>query len=489
MSKNEVKFKTYSSFKNFKEDEENGILYIEGYASKSYHKGKPVVDYDNEFVDVTKFDLSTCTTLLFNHNQYEYAVGKCTLEQRPDGAYLRGEIHKSLNPKVYYAVKHGIMTDMSIGFVATNAEYKTIDGEEIFSFTDGFVYETSICNVIGANPLAKINTSKSLKADKEAIEVAKWLEEVKTPKLKEETQLKSIIEDGKCVGFSCEVEKLKEANPTTKCSCQKQEKETKGKDMTKEEQETQIKNIQEKIIKGLTIDETLNEPWNVDSNLWYMFGIFIQTIEDNIYEFKWSDSFDKEEMLTNINSAMEIFKQTIEVESTRIGETIGKDLENKGETKDMDKDKQIKSVETEEVKTETSETQSETETKQEETKPEEVQTNSSETESQEEVSSKENQENQEPKEDLAKTSEEEKLKEDSKDEPKTVESETTEPKTEPKEEVKEETKQEITPRLTALDIKLEEASADEIKEAYDTLADKLEEIEAYVTAELEKTEN
>lgn len=480
MSKNELKFKTYSSFKNFKEDEEKGILYIEGYASKSYHKGKPVVDYDNEFVDVTKFDLSTCTTLLFNHNQDEYAVGKCTLEQRPDGAYLRGEIHRSLNPKVYYAVKHGIMTDMSIGFVATNAEYKTIDGEEVFSFTDGFVYETSICNVIGANPLAKINTSKSLKTDKEAIEVAKWLEEVKTPKLKEETQLKSIIEDGKCVGFSCEVEQLKEANPTTECSCQKQEKETKGKDMTKEEQEAQIKNIQEKIIKGLTIEETMNESWNVDDNLWQMFSYFIQTIEENIYEFKWSDSFDKQEMLTNINSAMEMFKQTVETEATRIGETIGKQIEE-GETKDMDKeDKQTKSVETEEVKKET------TETKQEETKSEEVQEQNSEMESQEEVSSKENQK-QEPKEDLAKTSDEE-IKEESKDEPKTVESETTETKTESKEEVKEETKQEPAPKFTALDIKLEEASADEIKEAYDTLANKLEQIEAYVTAELEKTE-
>ena len=50
MSKNEVKFKTYSSFKNFREDEEKGILYIEGYASKSYHNGKPVVDLDNEFM-------------------------------------------------------------------------------------------------------------------------------------------------------------------------------------------------------------------------------------------------------------------------------------------------------------------------------------------------------------------------------------------------------------------------------------------------------
>lgn len=485
MSKNEVKFKTYSSFKNFKEDEEKGILYIEGYASKSYHNGKAVIDYDNEFVDVTKFDLSTCTTLLFNHNQDEYAVGKCTLEQRPDGAYLRGEIHKSLNDKVYYAVKHGIMTDMSIGFVANNAEYKTINGEEILSFTEGFVYETSICNVIGANPLAKINTSKSLKTDKKALEVAKWLEQVKTPQLKEDTNLKTIIEDGKCVGFSCEVEKLKEANPSEECSCKEK---TKGKEMDKETKEALTKSIQEKIIKGLTIEETMSESWNVDDNLWQMFSYFIQTVEDNIYEFKWSDSYDRTEMVTNINSAMELFKQTLEEESLRIGETIGKETNREVITKGKDmKDKEQKETKSIETEPPSEEVSQET--------PKEVETKDSETDSQEEVSSKETQEkpsetsekptekpNEEPKEDLAKTSEEQ---------PSTP-SETTEvePKAEPtKEEPKEvqETKVETKPSKPSIfEFDLEQASPEEIEEAYNKLEARKQEIEDYVEAELAK---
>ena len=481
MSKNEVKFKTYSSFKNFREDEEKGILYIEGYASKSYHNGKPVVDLDNEFVDVTNFDLSTCTTLLFNHNQEEYAVGKCTLEQRQDGAYLRGEIHKELNSKVFYAVKHGIMTDMSIGFVATDAEYKTIDGEDIFTFTNGFVYETSICNVIGANPLAKINTHKSLKTNKEALEVAKWLEEDKTSntlRLSDSTELKSIIDDeGKCVGFNCEIKQLKEANPDSECKCKDIKKETqnKGEEVKKEIKETEIskedkiKAIKEKLIKGLIIEDTQNEPWHIDDNLWQMFRYFIETIEDNIYEFKWSESFDKDEMIENINSAMETFKQTVEIETTRINEVKEKSIK-KGEQKNMGKETETKEVQ-EDVQEETIAKEPEKEVESNKT----TETEDSKTESKEEVISKESvtevqeeEPNQDNQEDLAKTSEE------------------TPSKTEPQEPSKEEVKPQTPVKVSILDLNLENASPDEIKEAYDTLAEKMDEIENYVEAELSK---
>jgi hypothetical protein len=55
-------FKTYSGFETkalettetTKEGE--GVIYIEGYASKSYDMGKPVVDYDNEWVNISGFD-------------------------------------------------------------------------------------------------------------------------------------------------------------------------------------------------------------------------------------------------------------------------------------------------------------------------------------------------------------------------------------------------------------------------------------------------
>ena len=50
--KQQLNFKTYNKFETkalevtepIKEGE--GIVYIEGYASKSYDKGKPVVDYE-----------------------------------------------------------------------------------------------------------------------------------------------------------------------------------------------------------------------------------------------------------------------------------------------------------------------------------------------------------------------------------------------------------------------------------------------------------
>ena len=126
--KQQLNFKTYNKFETkalevtepIKEGE--GIIYIEGYASKSYENGQPVIDRDSEWVNIAGFDLSTCSALLFNHNGDEIKVGKCKLEHRADGAYLYGEVHEKLNEKVYYAVKHGIMTDFSIGFSATNYE-------------------------------------------------------------------------------------------------------------------------------------------------------------------------------------------------------------------------------------------------------------------------------------------------------------------------------------------------------------------------------
>lgn len=215
----DLKFKTYSQFKQFKEDVDKGILYIEGYASKFLDNGKPVIDYDGEIVDVSGFDLSTCTTLLFNHDHDEYAVGKCRLEHRPDGAYLYGEIHREMNDKVYYAVKHGIMTDFSIGFIAKDYEFKKIDGEDVLTFTSGFVFETSIVNVIGANPLAKIDSTKSLKKDKKLREIATWLQSSSNFRLNEPTNIKSIKTEKGCVGFSCSIEQLKKANPESDCSC------------------------------------------------------------------------------------------------------------------------------------------------------------------------------------------------------------------------------------------------------------------------------
>lgn len=298
--KQQLNFKTYSGFETkaletteaTKEGE--GVIYIEGYASKSYDMGKPVIDRDNEFVDIKGFDLSTCTSLLFNHNGEEIKIGKCRLEHRADGAYLYGEVHEKLNDKVYYAVKHGIMTDFSIGFSATNYEYKTIEGEDILTFTEGFVWETSICNVVASNPKSKIETTKKLRQDKKMLELAKWLGDTPSEvQLDSYTEVKSVIQDGKCVGFSCDIEQLKKANPTQDCSC-----------ITKEG--NKLKDIKE-VMKALTFGETEQNTWNQYEKLEYYMEILEQTISDNFFETIWQEGISGEEAKANIVNALQAF--------------------------------------------------------------------------------------------------------------------------------------------------------------------------------------
>jgi len=325
--KQQLNFKTYSGFETkaletteaTKEGE--GVIYIEGYASKSYDMGKPVVDLDGEFVDIKGFDLSTCTSLLFNHNGEEIKIGKCRLEHRADGAYLYGEVHEKLNDKVYYAVKHGIMTDFSIGFSATNYEYKTIEGRDILTFTEGFVWETSICNIRGANPKSKIETTKKLRQDKKMLELAKWLGDAPSEvQLDSYTEVKSVIQDGKCVGFSCDIEQLKKANPTQDCSC-----------ITKEG--NKLKDIKE-VMKGLTFESTEAEGYNQLRKLRFYMEILEETLSDNFYEVIWYEGMSGEEAKANMLGALSAFTDKLEeftlldkpVEPTNVEKNKGEEV-------------------------------------------------------------------------------------------------------------------------------------------------------------------
>ena len=325
--KQQLNFKTYSGFETkgleitetTKEGE--GVIYIEGYASKSYDMGKPVIDYDEEFVDIKGFDLSTCTSLLFNHNGEEIKIGKCRLEHRADGAYLYGEVHEKLNDKVYYAVKHGIMTDFSIGFSATNYEYKNIAGEDILTFTEGFVWETSICNVLASNPKSKIETTKKLRQDKKMLELAKWLGDAPSEvQLDSYTEVKSVIQDGKCVGFSCDIEQLKKANPTQDCSC-----------ITKEG--NKLKDIKE-VMKGLTFESTEAEGYNQLRKLRFYMEILEETLSDNFYEVIWYEGMSGEEAKANMLGALSAFTDKLEeftlldkpVETTNVEKNKGEEV-------------------------------------------------------------------------------------------------------------------------------------------------------------------
>ena len=282
------------STKQFNITDEQDVVTIEGYASKMYQDGNPVTDLDQEMVSTANFRLEA-KRLLLNHD-LEETVGEITLEHRPDGIYLKGKGYKdTMKDQDWARLKRGLF-DFSIGFIAEEAEYRNIDGKEILVFTKGVIYEVSLV-AIPSNKFATLDVIKSIQSKSGLV-------------------------------MECSIENVKSMNPDMDCSCLNGLKEE-AKQKQIERENMDIEKIKESIKKGLTIEETQNDYWNVTDDIFQMFGYFIQTLEDNIYEFKWSESFDRTEMLANINQAMDIFRQTVEDESLKIGQAIGKKLEGK----------------------------------------------------------------------------------------------------------------------------------------------------------------
>ena len=418
------------STKQFNISDEQDVVTIEGYASKMYQDGNSVTDLDQEMVSTTNFRLDA-KRLLLNH-ELDEVVGEITLEHRPDGIYLKGKGYKdTMKEQDWARLKRGLF-DFSIGFIAEEAEYREINGKEILVFTKGVIYEVSLV-AIPSNKFATLDVIKSIQSKSGLV-------------------------------MECSIDNIKSMNPDMDCSClnglkeEAKQKQIKGEEMD-------IEKIKESIKKGLTIEETMNESWNISDDLFQMFSYFIQTLEDNIYEFKWSESFDRTEMLANINQAMDIFRQTVEDESLKIGQAIGKKIEGKNMiTKEVNTEGTTEATPTEapaEQNTEetpkveeTAETTTEvapTETPKEETK-EEVKTEVTEQSQEQNIST---------------------------DAPAEVSSNDTN-KIDEKSETNElantlDFKQETIDILTA---DLEQLDVDKIRVLYDTLADKLEKVGA-----------
>lgn len=282
------------STKQFNISDEQDVVTIEGYASKMYQDGNPVTDLDQEMVATTNFRLEAKRLLLFH--DLEEPVGEITLEHKPDGIYLKGKVYKdTMKDQDWARLKRGLF-DFSIGFIAEAGEYKEIDGKEVLVFTKGVIYEVSLV-AIPSNKFATLDVIKSIQSKSGLV-------------------------------MECSIDNIKSMNPDMDCSCLNGLKEE-AKQKQIERENMDIEKIKESIKKGLTIEETKNETWNVTDDLFQMFSYFISTIEENIYEFKWSESFDRTEMLANINQAMDIFRQTVEDESLKIGQAIGKKFEGK----------------------------------------------------------------------------------------------------------------------------------------------------------------
>ena len=417
------------STKQFNISDEQDVVTIEGYASKMYQDGNPVTDLDQEMVSTANFRLEAKRLLLF-HNLDE-PVGQISLEHRPDGIYLKGKGYKdTMKDQDWARLKRGLF-DFSIGFIAEEAEYRNIDGKEILVFTKGVIYEVSLV-AIPSNKFATLDVIKSIQSKSGLV-------------------------------MECSIDNIKSMNPDMDCSCLNGLKEE-AKQKQIERENMDIEKIKESIKKGLTIEETKNDYWNVTDDIFQMFNYFIQTIEDNIYEFKWSESFDRTEMLANINQAMDIFKQTVEDESLKIGQAIGKKFEGKNMiTKDVNTEGTAEATTTETPAEQgTEETPKVEETV--ETKVETTPTETPKEETKEEVKTEVTEQSQEQN-----ISTEVKTEVSSDDKNNDEKSETNELANTL------DFKQETIDILTA---DLEQLDVDKIRVLYDTLADKLEKVGA-----------
>ena len=145
--------------KSVKVSDDQDYVDIAGYASKSMTNGEKVVDLADEHVETSGFQL-TAKRILLNHNHHE-PVGDLVLKHEADGISLKARVYKkAMEEKEFERVKLGLY-DFSIGFFATEAEWKTINKKEVLCFTKGNVYETSLV-AIPCNTEAVCTSVKAL---------------------------------------------------------------------------------------------------------------------------------------------------------------------------------------------------------------------------------------------------------------------------------------------------------------------------------------
>lgn len=300
------KFNIYSSFTKAV-DEDKGVITVEGWASKAYENGKPVVDRDNEHVLTSTLDISECKIMLAQHD-WDRPIGKLELSHRPEGVWLKGQIFRDMDSVTFAGVKNGVLDSFSIGFTVRDYEYIQVDGEDILQLKDGSIHEVSIVT-IPSNVKATMESIKSL------------------------TTMKGSVDSG----LQCSVAHIKSMNPDIECQCEEREKMPK-------------QSIQE-IIKGLTFEETENQTWNQYDMLNKYISILAETIQDNFFEAVWEDDITKEQAKANVMGAINSF-----IEKLDEIDTLKADVEvQKGKQEEMIINKDAETTSAEEGHEETTE--------------------------------------------------------------------------------------------------------------------------------------
>ena len=144
--------------KDISVSDDKGYVDIEGFASRMSVNGVKVIDLDGEYVETSGFTLEA-KRLLLNHDMHE-PVGDLTLSHAPEGVRIKARAYKkAMEEKEYERVKLGLY-DFSIGFIASEVDYREINGKNIRCFTKGSIYETSLV-AIPSNQMATIDSIKS----------------------------------------------------------------------------------------------------------------------------------------------------------------------------------------------------------------------------------------------------------------------------------------------------------------------------------------
>jgi HK97 family phage prohead protease len=136
-----------ASVKEVKETKD-GVLSIEGWANRYKEGDEEIIDRDGEIILPSAYDLDNFKKnpiMLYMHDRYT-PVGKITsIGVTSDGLYVKGEVHRDLNEKVYKGVEEGILQTFSVGFRGKQGAYAP--DIDVYYYTGLELYEVSIVTV------------------------------------------------------------------------------------------------------------------------------------------------------------------------------------------------------------------------------------------------------------------------------------------------------------------------------------------------------
>lgn len=135
--------------KEFNGSEQPDVLYIKGYANRYLDSdGNLVVDRSGDSILPNGYNLENFLKnpiLLSYHDRYE-PVGKIVdISVSLEGLEITAEVHKMLNPKVYYAVEQGILKTFSVGFKSYDTAYDP--DSDVYYYREVELLEVSIVSV------------------------------------------------------------------------------------------------------------------------------------------------------------------------------------------------------------------------------------------------------------------------------------------------------------------------------------------------------